>query len=113
MRAVRVECSIPSIEHDQRVQTALQAVSWDYRGVLDQIDGCLRVMCECITTDGNCPSCQQWSHNRSHAASQPECTVESRHMPKIKNATHYVGYLRCESTPCEPKGHTEYEEHPE
>ena len=55
MRAVRVECSIPSIEHDQRVQTALQAVSWDYRGVLDQIDGCLRVMCECITTDGNCP----------------------------------------------------------
>ena len=55
MRAVRVECSIPSIEHAQRVQTALQAVSWDYRGVLDQIDGCLRVMCECITPDGNCP----------------------------------------------------------
>ena len=55
MRAVRVECSIPSIEHDQRVQVALQAVSWDYRGILDQIDGRLRVMCECITTDGNCP----------------------------------------------------------
>ncbi|MEC9001254.1 MAG: helix-turn-helix domain-containing protein [Candidatus Thermoplasmatota archaeon] len=55
MRAVRVECSIPSIEHDQRVQAALQAVSWDYRGVLDQIDGRLRVMFECITTDGNCP----------------------------------------------------------
>ena len=54
MRAVRVECSIPSIEHDQRVQAALQAVSWDYRGILDQIDGRLRVMCECITTDGNC-----------------------------------------------------------
>ena len=52
MRAVRVECSIPSIEHDQRVQAALQAVSWDYRGILDQIDGRLRVMCECITTDG-------------------------------------------------------------
>ena len=56
MRAVRVECSIPSIEHDQRVQAALQAVSWDYRGILDQIDGRLRVMCECITTDGNCLS---------------------------------------------------------
>jgi len=55
MRAVRVECSIPSIEHDQRVQVALQAVSWDYRGILDQIEGRLRVMCECITTDGNCP----------------------------------------------------------
>ena len=55
MRAVRVECSIPSIEHDQRVQAALRAVSWDYRGILDQIDGRLRVMCECITTDGNCP----------------------------------------------------------
>lgn len=55
MRAVRVECSIPSIEHDQRVQAALHAVSWDYRGILDQIDGRLRVMCECITTDGNCP----------------------------------------------------------
>ena len=55
MRAVRVECSIPSIEHDERVQVALQAVSWDYRGILDQIDGRLRVMCECITTDGNCP----------------------------------------------------------
>ncbi len=56
MRAVRVECSIPSIEHDQRVQAALQAVSWDYRGILDQIDGRLRIMCECITTDGNCLS---------------------------------------------------------
>ena len=56
MGAVRVECSIPSIEHDQRVQAALQAVSWDYRGILDQIDGRLRVMCECITTDGNCLS---------------------------------------------------------
>ena len=55
MRSERVECSIPSIEHDQRIQTALQAVSWDYRGVLDQIDGRLRIMCECITTNGMCP----------------------------------------------------------
>lgn len=55
MRAVRIECSISTIEHDQRVQAALHAVSWDYRGILDQIDGRLRVMCECITTDGNCP----------------------------------------------------------
>ena len=39
MRAVRVECATPSIEHDPRVQEALRAVSWDYRGTLDQIDG--------------------------------------------------------------------------
>ena len=52
MRAVRVECATPSIEHDPRVQEALRAVSWDYRGTLDQIDGRLRVMCECITVDG-------------------------------------------------------------
>ncbi|MCH2268224.1 helix-turn-helix domain-containing protein [Candidatus Thalassarchaeum betae] len=56
MRAVRVECAIPSIEHDPRARAALQAVSWDYRGVLDQVDGNLRVMCECITTDAGCPS---------------------------------------------------------
>ncbi|HIC50507.1 MAG: hypothetical protein CXX69_04530 [Candidatus Thalassarchaeum betae] len=56
MRAVRVECAIPSIVHDPRARAALQAVSWDYRGVLDQVDGNLRVMCECITTDAGCPS---------------------------------------------------------
>ena len=56
MRAVRVECATPSIEHDPRVQEALRAVSWDYRGTLDQIDGRLRVMCECITVDGGCPA---------------------------------------------------------
>ena len=56
MRAVRVECAIPSIEHDPRAQAALRAVSWDYRGTLDQIDGRMRVMCECITVDGGCPA---------------------------------------------------------
>ena len=55
MRAVRIECAISSIEHDQRVKEALQAVSWDYRGTLDRVDGRLRIMCECITTDGICP----------------------------------------------------------
>jgi len=55
VRAVRVECAIPSIEHDMRAQAALRAVSWDYRGTLDQIDGRMRVMCECITVDGGCP----------------------------------------------------------
>ena len=38
MRAVRVECAISSIEHDQRVKQALQAISWDYRGTLDRVD---------------------------------------------------------------------------
>ena len=56
MRAVRVECTIPSIEHDLRAQADLRAVSWDYRGTLDQMDGRLRVMCECITMDGGCPA---------------------------------------------------------
>jgi len=56
VRAVRVECAIPSIEHDLRAQAALRAVSWDYRGTLDQMDGRLRVMCECITMDGGCPA---------------------------------------------------------
>jgi len=55
MRAVRIECATPSIEHDPRAQAALRAVSWDYRGVLDLVDGNLRVMCECITTDSGCP----------------------------------------------------------
>jgi len=55
MRAVRVECAISSIEHDQRVKQALQAISWDYRGTLDRVDGRLRIMCECITMDGICP----------------------------------------------------------
>jgi len=56
VRAVRVECAIPSIEHDPGAQAALRAVSWDYRGTLDQIDGRMRVMCECITVDGGCPA---------------------------------------------------------
>ena len=55
MRAVRIECATPSIEHDPRAQAALRAVSWDYRGILDLVDGNLRVMCECITTDSGCP----------------------------------------------------------
>ena len=54
MRAVRVECATSSISHDFRVQKALEFVSWDYRGNLGIIDGNLRLMIECITTDSQC-----------------------------------------------------------
>ena len=54
MRAVRVECALPSIEHDFRIRKALESVSWDFRGTLGIFDGNLRMMVECITTDSNC-----------------------------------------------------------
>ena len=55
MRAVRIECSPSSILHDNRIKKALESVSWDYRGSLGIIDGNLRIMVECITTDSQCP----------------------------------------------------------
>ena len=55
MRAVRFECSPPSILHDNRIKKALESVSWDYRGSLGIIDGNLRIMVECITADSQCP----------------------------------------------------------
>ena len=55
MRAVRVECAAPSIIHDPRAATAMKCISWDYRGTLGIESGNLRVMCECITADGDCP----------------------------------------------------------
>ena len=56
MRAVRLECSFVAIEDDSRAQTALQCISWDFRSMLGIVDGNLRIMVECITIDGNCPS---------------------------------------------------------
>lgn len=55
MRAVRIECSPTSIRHDSRIEKALESVSWDYRGSLGIINGKLRIMVECITTDSQCP----------------------------------------------------------
>lgn len=55
MRAVRIECGFAAIEHDARAQAALACISWDFRAVLDIVDGNLRVLCECITTDIPCP----------------------------------------------------------
>jgi hypothetical protein len=55
MRAVRIECGFAAIEHDARAQAALACISWDFRAVLDIVDGNLRVLCECITTDTPCP----------------------------------------------------------
>ena len=56
MRAVRLECSFVAIEDDSRAQAALQCISWDFRSMLGIVDGNLRIMVECITIDGNCPS---------------------------------------------------------
>ena len=55
MRAVRIECGFAAIEHDPRAQASLACISWDFRAVLDIVDGNLRVLCECITTDIPCP----------------------------------------------------------
>ncbi len=55
MRAVRVECAAPSIIHDSRAAAAMNSISWDYRGTLGLDEGNLRIMCECITADGECP----------------------------------------------------------
>ena len=55
MRAVRIECSPSSISHDNRINKALESVSWDYRGTLGIINDNLRFMVECITVDSQCP----------------------------------------------------------
>ena len=55
MRAVRVECAAPSIIHDSRAAAAMNSICWDYRGTLGLDEGNLRIMCECITSDGDCP----------------------------------------------------------
>lgn len=55
MRAVRIECAPSSINHDFRIQKALEFVSWDYRGNLGIFDEKLRLMVECITLDSHCP----------------------------------------------------------
>ena len=56
MRAVRIECAFAAIEHDSRAIAALQCISWDFRSMLGIMDGNLRLMVECITIDGKCPS---------------------------------------------------------
>jgi hypothetical protein len=56
MRAVRIECVFAAIEHDSRAIAALQCISWDFRSMLGIMDGNLRLMVECITIDGKCPS---------------------------------------------------------
>ena len=55
MRAVRIECSPSSISHDNRINKALESVSWDYLGTLGIINDNLRIMVECITVDSQCP----------------------------------------------------------
>ena len=56
MRAVRIECAFGALEHDPRAIAGLQCVSWDFRSMLGIVDGNLRLMVECITVDGKCPS---------------------------------------------------------
>ena len=49
VRAVRIECAVPSLVGDLRAQFASQFITWDYRGILDSPTDGLRLMCECVS----------------------------------------------------------------
>ena len=51
MRAIRVVFDLENIPNNSLLQTSLGCISWDYRGIINQIDGELLVMCECIYLD--------------------------------------------------------------
>ena len=55
MRAVRVVFDLESIIHTSLIKNALNSVSWDFRGIINQQDGDLLIMCECITLNSPPP----------------------------------------------------------
>tara|TARA_B100001142_G_scaffold113138_1_gene115218 strand:+ start:496 stop:1137 length:642 start_codon:yes stop_codon:yes gene_type:complete len=55
MRAVRVDFDLESIIHTSLIRSALNSVSWDFRGIINQQDGDLLIMCECITLNSPPP----------------------------------------------------------
>ena len=55
MRAVRVVFDLESIIHTSLIRSALNSVSWDFRGIINQQDGDLLIMCECITLNSPPP----------------------------------------------------------
>ena len=55
MRAVRVVFDLELILHTSLVRHALNSVSWDFRGIINQQDGDLLIMCECISLNSPPP----------------------------------------------------------
>ena len=55
MRAVRVVFDLESIIHTSLIKNALNSLSWDFRGIINQQDGDLLIMCECITLNSPPP----------------------------------------------------------
>lgn len=55
MRAVRVVFDLESVLHTTLVSNALNSVSWDFRGIINQQDGDLLIMCECISLNSPPP----------------------------------------------------------
>jgi len=55
MRAVRVVFDLEPILHTSLVRNALNSVSWDFRGIINQQDGDLLIMCECISLNSPPP----------------------------------------------------------
>jgi len=55
MRAVRVVFDLESVLHTTLISNALNSVSWDFRGIINQQDGDLLIMCECISLNSPPP----------------------------------------------------------
>ena len=55
MRAVRVVFDLEPILHTFLIRNALNSVSWDFRGIINQQDGDLLIMCECISLNSPPP----------------------------------------------------------
>ena len=55
MRAVRVVFDLEPILHTSLIRNALNSVSWDFRGIINQQGGDLLVMCECISLNSPPP----------------------------------------------------------
>ncbi len=55
MRAVRVVFDLESILHTSLIKNALNSVSWDFRGIINQQAGDLLIMCECISLNSPPP----------------------------------------------------------
>ncbi|MBT3654514.1 MAG: ArsR family transcriptional regulator [Euryarchaeota archaeon] len=49
MRAIRIDCNLENLRDDPRLKAALEYLSWDFRGVIDQENGDLLIMVECIS----------------------------------------------------------------
>ena len=94
MRAIRIECSFGSIEHDPRAIAALQCISWDFRSMLGIVDGNLRLMVECITIDGNCPGPSSFNHGIRIVEIIEEWQTEilTHHLVIIEFASDFVGH---------------------